>query len=94
MLSIRWIAWIFVSPAAGLAVTFLSRKQALILASGFSAVGTGLLGVAPDVVWLVGFMAIFGIGDALFTPVHRDTITMIASDDRRAGIISSMSVLC
>lgn len=42
---------------------------------------------------MAGLIGLFGIGDALFTPVHPDAITDRASDDRRGGGGSGMPTL-
>lgn len=93
VLSTRGIARIVLSPATGFILTRISRKNALLVTLVVSAIGTALIGVAPTVLWLAVLVSVFGIGDALFTPVHRDAITDLASDDRRAGVVSGMMIL-
>ena len=86
-------ARILLSPTTGWFLRYLSRRVALVLTLAVTAVGTGLIGVAPSVAWLVVLVGVFGVGDALFTPVHRDAITDLASDERRAGVVSGMLIL-
>lgn len=93
VLSARGVARILLSPTTGLMLRYLSRKHALFLTLVVTAVGTGFIGVAPNVAWLVALVGVFGVGDALFTPVHRDAITDLASDERRAGVVSGMLIL-
>lgn len=93
VLSTRGVARIVLSPATGWVLTFVSRKTALVGSLLITVAGTVLIGVAPSVLWLGGLIGLFGIGDALFTPVHRDAITDLASDERRGGVVSGMLIL-
>lgn len=92
-LSMRGVARIVIAPFAGLALTVTSRRTALFASLVVSAVGTAALAVSPTVVWLWLLVGIYGVGDALFTPIHRDALTNLASPDRRAGVVNGMIVL-
>lgn len=93
VLSARGVARIVLSPATGWVLTYISRKTALVGSLLITVVGTGLIGFAPSVLWLGGLVGLFGVGDALFTPVHRDAITDYSSDERRGGVVSGMLTL-
>lgn len=93
VLSARGVARIVLSPATGWFLTYVSRKTALVGSLVITVVGTGLIGFAPSILWLAGLIGLFGVGDALFTPVHRDAITDRSSDERRGGVVSGMLIL-
>lgn len=93
VLSARGFARIVIGPFAGSFLTYLSRKQMLVITSAMMAVSTGVIGVAPSVFWLVFVIGIFGIGDALFTPVHRDSLTQLSNQENRAGVVNGNSLL-
>lgn len=92
-LSMRGVARIVLSPFAGLVLAVRSRKWALVGSLVISAVGTAAMAASPSVLWLWLLVGIYGIGDALFTPIHRDALTDLASADRRAGVVNGMVVL-
>lgn len=93
VLSARGVARIVLSPLTGWVLTYVSRKTALVGSLVVTAIGTGLVGLSPSVVWLGALIALFGVGDALFTPVHRDAVTDLVSDERRGGVVSGMLIL-
>jgi MFS family permease len=93
VLSARGVARIVLSPATGLVLQHVSRRTALVGSLAITAVGLGAIGVTSSVLWLGALIGIFGIGDALFTPVHRDAITDLASEQRRGGVVSGMLIL-
>jgi MFS family permease len=93
VLAARGVARIFLSPFSGSLLKRFSRKTALVLTLVVSALGTGLIAVAPTVVGLAVIVGLFGVGDALFTPVHRFAVTDLATPERRAGIVSGMGLL-
>lgn len=93
VLSARGIAYIVVSPLSGAVVAGFSRKQVLIgalLLSGCSALA---MPFAPGVLLLGIFLGIYTVGDSLFSPVIKDSVTALASDQRRGGIVSTMNTL-
>lgn len=91
-LSMRGIARIVIAPVTGTVLTAVSRKWALIGSLVVSAAGTALIPLSSTVIWLGLLVGVFGLGDALFTPVHRDTLTQLASEERRAGVVDGMIV--
>lgn len=93
VLSARGVARIVLSPVSGSLLAYTSRKTALVSTLLVSALATGLMGLAPSVPVLALIVGVFGLGDALFTPIHRFSVTDLASDERRAGMVSGMVVL-
>lgn len=93
VLSARGVARIVLSPATGWILTYVSRKTALVGSLLVTVVGTGLIGLSPSAIWLAAVIGLFGIGDALFTPVHRDAIAALSSEERRGGVVSGMLIL-
>ena len=91
-LSMRGLARIAIAPFAGLALTVTTRRIALFGALAVSAVGAMAISVAPSVLWLWLLVGVYGVGDALFTPIHRDAVTDLASGERRAGVVNGMVV--
>lgn len=93
VLAARGIAYIVVSPLSGAVVAGFSRKRALtgaLLLSGFAVLG---MPFSPNVLWLGILLAIYTVGDSLFSPVIKDSVTALASDERRGGIVSIMNTL-
>lgn len=93
VLSARGVARIIIAPFAGSLLTYMSRRHAFVVTSAFLAISTGVMGIAPSVLWLAFAIAMFGIGDSFFTPVHRDTLTHLASKENRAGVVNGNSLL-
>lgn len=93
VLSARGVAYIVVSPLSGAVVAGFSRKQVLIGALLLSACAVLLMPFAPDVLWLGVLLGIYTVGDSLFSPVIKDSVTALASDERRGGIVSTMNTL-
>lgn len=92
-LSMRGVARIVVAPATGLVLERTSRRTALAGSLAVSALGTVAVAYAPSAVGLGVAVGLFGLGDSLFTPVHRDALTGLATPDRCAGVVNGMVVL-
>ena len=92
-ISMRGVARIVVAPFAGQVLTVISRKLATIGSLVVAGVGTVAVAASPAVPWLWLFVGVFGLGDALFTPIHRDAPTDLASSERRAGVVNGVIVL-
>ena len=93
VLSARGIAYIVVSPLSGAVVARLSRKQVLIGALVLSGSTVLVMPFAPGILWLGVLLGIYTVGDSLFSPVIKDSVTAIATDERRGGIVSAMNTL-
>lgn len=92
VLSVRGVTRILISPTTGYLLTRYPRTHVLASSLVITAIGTGLVGFSPTFLALTGFLLLFGIGDAIFTPVHRATVTEMADDDSRAGVVSVMLI--
>ena len=92
-LSMRGVARIGVAPLTGVVLERTTRRVALGGSLLVAALGTALVPAAPSVRWLGAAVGLFGLGDALFTPVHRDALTGLADAERRAGVVNGMVVL-
>lgn len=78
------------SPFAGELDAAIGRKWTLVLALGLMGLGAGLLPVSSGALSVAGFVALFGVGEAVFIPSFNDSMAAYASDDRRGGIIGSI----
>lgn len=92
VLSVRGVTRILISPMTGRMVEYFSSKDVLVVSLVITAVGTGMIGFSVNYLWLIFFLVLFGVGDAIFTPIHRATVTEMTVEDSRAGIVSAMLV--
>jgi hypothetical protein len=65
----------------------------LLVGLGVSGLAAALIPLAPNVAWLGVAVGLYGFGDALFTPTHRDTLTFLSRATTRAGTVGAHSVL-
>lgn len=93
VLSLRGFASIVVSPTLGVLVATLSRKTVLVTSFGIAALGIVAIPFAPSVAWLGVAFAGYSIGDALASPIVKDTVTDTASSTHRAGVVGGLTVL-
>ena len=93
LLSLRGAASIVVAPLAGRVVAGATRRGALAGSLGFGAAFMAAMPLAPDVVWLGALVLGYSVGDAVFSPVIKDSVTNAAPAGSRAGVISGMNVL-
>lgn len=93
IVSMRGAARVLVAPFTGAVLVATSHRLAIATSLLFAAVCVLLLPVAPNVYWLGALVMGYSAGDSLFFPVQQDAITSIASDDHRAGMVSSASFL-
>ena len=93
VLSARGVAYIVVSPLSGAVVAQLSRKQVLIGSLLLSGGAVLLMPFTPSVLMLGILLGIYTVGDSLFSPVIKDSVTALASDERRGGIVGAMNTL-
>lgn len=93
VLSIRGVVHVLVSPFTGSVVARLSRRTAMVGAFGLSAVGVLSIPLSSDVVWLGAAMGVYSVGDAVASPVVKDSVTDTASDSRRTGIVSTLTLV-
>lgn len=93
ILSIRGIASIVVSPTLGLLVATFSRKAVLVGSFAIAAAGIVAIPGAPNVGWLAVGFAAYSVGDALASPIVKDTVTDTASETHRAGVVGGLTML-
>ncbi len=92
VLSVRGVVYIGIGPVSGRIVAWFSRKRVLIGSLLISATSIVLMPFSPSFVWLGALLGVYTIGDSLFSPVIKDAVTVIASDERRGGIVSGMNM--
>lgn len=91
-ISMRGVARIGIAPFSGLLLTVLPRRLALAGAIAVAGLGTAAIALSPSVPLLWLFVLLFGVGDSLYTPIHRDALTDLATPERRAGVVNGMVV--
>ena len=74
-------------------IIIVTQKNAILGSLLISAIASDFISVSPSILWLAMLVGIWGIGDALFTPVHRDALTAFAGDGRRDGDVSGVLIL-
>lgn len=92
-LAMRGASRILIGPFTGRVLGVVSRRTALAVSISVSAAGIALIPLAPSAVWAGAAVALFGLGDAFFTPIHRDSTTQLPSAESRAGVVTGMVVL-
>ncbi|MFB6096541.1 MAG: MFS transporter [Haloferacaceae archaeon] len=99
LLSVRGLVRIFSAPLSGVAVERFARRGALVGTLLLVAATVVLMPLAPAAVPGVPPLVVLGLlvgaysaGEALFNPVLNDTVVGLASDDRRAGVVNTISV--
>lgn len=93
VLAIRGVVRIVVAPLAGSLTAVVPRRTAMLGTLGLTAVSPALLGVAPTILVVALLVGSYTVGDALFSPLLKDTITTRAADADRAGVVTGMYVL-
>ncbi|MFI6868932.1 MFS transporter [Nocardia sp. NPDC050406] len=63
----------------------LGRKPFLISGTLICALGTGVLGIAPNLTWLLIASFIAGVGSGMFTPAQQAAVADIVGTGRRGG---------
>lgn len=93
ILAVRGAIRLVVSPFAGRFLGMVSRRRGLIVGLGLMAAGTALIAVAPSLAVLTVGYGLWGLGDALQLPIHRDSVAVFSTDASRAGVMSGVSLL-
>ena len=93
LLSARGVVYIVLSPLAGGLVARFARKYLLFVSLGICAAALVAIPFSPGLPWLAVIVVVHAIGDALFDPVNKGTVTMMARREYRAGIVNSLYVL-
>lgn len=92
VLSARGAARVVVPPFSGPLTERLSRERGLVGSLGVMTGSLALFPIAPSILWVGVLVVLFIAGNALFSPILKEGVTDAASDDRRAGIVTSMYV--
>lgn len=92
LLSIRGFAYVVVSPTSGVVVDRVGRKAALVGAMCLT-VTVFAIPFAPTLPSLAAVVLIYFVGDALFDPVMKGTVTTIGHPDYLAGVVNSLYAL-
>lgn len=93
LLSIRGLAYVLVSPISGLVVSRVGRKRGLMGAMVTSLLALIAIPFAPNLPALSAVVLAYFVGDALFDPVMKDTVTTIGHPDYLAGVVNALYVL-
>jgi MFS family permease len=81
-----------VASFAGTFVSRVTRRRAVPLALAGAGASTAVL-AASQAVWVLGVASTgYGASTALFTPVLNDSVTSMASDERRASVVNAMEL--
>ena len=93
ILAIRGAIRLVVSPFAGRFLGVVSRRWGLVGGLGLMAVGTALIALAPSIGVLALGYGLWGLGDAVQLPIHRDSVAVFSTPESRAGVMSGVSLL-
>lgn len=93
VLALRGVASIVVSPLAGEVTGRFTHRHALLVALALTAGSVALIPTSPSILLLGGLVLVYGVGDALFSPVIKDAVTDAASDEYRSGVVGGMQLL-
>lgn len=92
VLSARGIVYIFAAPSTGAFVARLSKKVTMVIALALSVVSLALVPKAGNTTVLAILVVSYSVGDALFAPVLKDTLTTAVATEHRGGIVSALTV--
>lgn len=93
MLSVRGAVRVVSAPASGKIVALGSTKFALLGGTALGVAGTALIPYMPTIGWLVVAVAIYSVGDAVFSTVLNDAVARRAAPEHRGGVVSGMNGL-
>jgi MFS family permease len=93
MLSVRGAVRVVSAPASGTIVALGSTKFALLGGTALGVAGTALIPYMPTIGWLVVAVAIYSVGDAVFSTVLNDAVARRAAPEHRGGVVSGMNGL-
>jgi MFS family permease len=93
MLSVRGAVRTVVAPGTGRIVAATTPKRSLLLGTVLGAAGTALFPAVPGVLALAGAMAIYSVGDALFSTVINDAVAQMSAPEHRGGVVSALNSL-
>lgn len=93
ILSFRGVVRLVISPLSGSVVARVGHKRGLLGIMVFAGVVTLLVPVAPSSLWLALVIGAYGGGNALLSAIINDTVTTMASAERRGGIVAGLNTM-
>lgn len=93
IISIRGLVSLGVSPTAGMLVNRLSRKGAIVGSMFVSSIGILAIASSPTLNWLAGAVGLYAVGDAVFSPVIKDTLTDSTTNKYRSGVVGGLQLI-
>lgn len=93
LLSVRGLITILIAPFAGALVSHFARKHLLVGSLVVSSVSLLLLPFASELRLVFLLVACHTIGDAVFDPVIKGTISAMSRDEYRGGIVNVLYLL-
>lgn len=93
VLAARGVVRIVVSPFTGRLLDVFSRRTSLLIGLTIIIGGVLLIGFSSSSLWLGIAFGLFGLGDSVFIPIHRDSVAALTTDTSRAGVLSGVSLL-
>lgn len=93
IIAMRGIARILVAPFTGTVLSKVNHRTAMTGSLVISAAAAIAIPFSPNLVWLGLLFGLYSAGDSLFFPAQQDALTTVASDQHRAGLVSSASFL-
>lgn len=83
---------VVVSPLAGHVAESVSHRTAYLGSLACQVLGFALIPFSPSLTVLTALVMLTGAGDALFAPILKNAVTLVAGDDKRAGVVNAMEV--
>lgn len=93
IIAMRGVARILVAPLTGTILSKMTHGTAMMGSLLISAAAALAIPFSPNLVWLGLLFGLYSAGDSLFFPAQQDALTTVASDQHRAGLVSSASFL-
>ncbi len=92
VLSARGAARLIFPPLSGIITERFSRRYGVIGALVIIGGSAAAMPFAPSIVWLGVILFGYSIGDSFFSPLLKDAVANHATDERRAGVITSFFI--
>lgn len=93
MLSVRGAVRVVAAPATGSIVAASTTKFGLLGGVLVGVIGTAMIPYSPTIAWLAVAVAVYSVGDALFSTVLNDAVARGAAPEHRGGVVSGMNGL-
>ncbi len=92
VLSARGAAALLFPPMSGIVTARFSRRIGVIGSLITLGVTSAAIPLAPSVTWLGVIVFVYSIGDSFFSPLLKDAVANHATEERRAGVITSFFI--